>query len=814
MPSCSICELKHFWDVETFCTWLFQQKNALVLAHNASGFDSIFIQNFIQKNTNFIKSTTIVNGTKILLIETEDLRIIDSLSFIPIPLCDFPKTFGITELKKGFFPHKFNKQENFSYIGTTPDKSFYGVEHFSNKKLEEFNIWYESVKDQVFDFKKEILEYCRDDTDLLMKGILAFKNLILDITKTATLEGIEPFETSLTLAGLCQFIFRRNFLKPKILPFIPEFGYKNHSNNSIEWLHYLMSKNENLHIKHARNGGEHRIKGLFVDGYDEKTDTIYEFAGCYWHSCPKCFPHGKTFNNTFQTTSDQNYEKYLSKKNILIANCKNYIEIWEHEWNIIKNNFKTDTVPGIRIRDALFGGRTNAFTLFYEIEDNEEIHYVDFTSLYPAEMKNRVFPVGSPIYMYENLKKVDLSKILGLIKLKILPPKNLLLPLLPQKSNDKLMFTLCKKCASSLNKNYCNHTDEERAITGTWVSLEVQKAIQLGYKVLKVYEIIHFPESQLYDPISKTGGIFTEYINIFLKGKQEASGYPGDCETEKDKEKYIQEYFDIEGIRLDPKKIEFNAGKRFICKIFLNAFWGRLAMNPDKTSYRIVRKAADWFKLVSDDTKIIKSFNVLSEEAVEVFYSNKVIDNLTDTSLIHGCFVTAHGRLDLYKEMEKLGDRLLYVDTDSLFYRWKPKQYKPVLGRFLGDLTNELKSGEFITCFISAGPKNYSYITNKSKENITVKGFRLSHSVQKHINFESVKNMVLKDQNKIIRVSQLKFSRSKTDWSVTTSSIDKDYGFCYDKRIILSDLSTIPYGYETHERQLKENKINNKLYNL
>ena len=104
---------------------------------------------------NFIKSTTIVNGTKILLKETENLRIIDSLSFIPIPLCDFPKTFRITELKKGFFPHKFNKKENFSYKGTIPAESFYGIEHFSNKKLEEFNAWYTSVKDQVFDFKKK-----------------------------------------------------------------------------------------------------------------------------------------------------------------------------------------------------------------------------------------------------------------------------------------------------------------------------------------------------------------------------------------------------------------------------------------------------------------------------------------------------------------------------------------------------------------------------------------------------------------------------------------------------------------------------------
>ena len=30
----------------------------------------------------------------------------------------------------------------------------------------------------------------------------------------------------------------------------------------------------------------------WVDGFDEITWTIYEFHGCYYHSCPVCFEEG------------------------------------------------------------------------------------------------------------------------------------------------------------------------------------------------------------------------------------------------------------------------------------------------------------------------------------------------------------------------------------------------------------------------------------------------------------------------------------------------------------------------------------------
>lgn len=55
------------------------------------------------------------------------LKIIDSHNFISAPLATFPKTFGLNELKKGYFPHYFNTKENKNYIGPLPDKKYYGT---------------------------------------------------------------------------------------------------------------------------------------------------------------------------------------------------------------------------------------------------------------------------------------------------------------------------------------------------------------------------------------------------------------------------------------------------------------------------------------------------------------------------------------------------------------------------------------------------------------------------------------------------------------------------------------------------------------
>ncbi len=54
--------------------------------------------------------------------------------------------------------------------------------------------------------------------------------------------------------------------------------------------------------------------------------------------------------------------------------------------------------------------------------------------------------------------------------------------------------------------------------------------------------------------------------------KQQASGWPKWVKTEEDKDKFILEYEEAEGIKLDPTKIEWNSGLRSLAKLMLNSF--------------------------------------------------------------------------------------------------------------------------------------------------------------------------------------------------------------------------------------------------
>jgi hypothetical protein len=87
--------------------------------------------------------------------------------------------------------------------------------------------------------------------------------------------------------------------------------------------------------------------------------------------------------------------------------------------------------------------------------------------------------------------------------------------------NGKLLFSLCKTCAETYKQTKCLHTNEERAFIGTLVTYEVKKAINKGYILNSIYEVWHFENRSQYDPITKEGGLFTEYVNTFLKIKQE-----------------------------------------------------------------------------------------------------------------------------------------------------------------------------------------------------------------------------------------------------------------------------------------------------
>ena len=85
-------------------------------------------------------------------------------------------------------------------------------------------------------------------------------------------------------------------------------GYS--SKPAIEWLEKT-AKQLKIHIHHAMcgHGGERHVLGAPVDGFEPKTCTVFQFHGCWWHGCPRCFTdrgrqirHGKTRDELYAAT--------------------------------------------------------------------------------------------------------------------------------------------------------------------------------------------------------------------------------------------------------------------------------------------------------------------------------------------------------------------------------------------------------------------------------------------------------------------------------------------------------------------------------
>ena len=286
---------------------------------------------------------------------------------------------------------------------------------------------------------------------------------------------------------------------------------------------------------------------------------------------------------------------------------------------------------------------------------------------------------------------------------------------------------------------------------------------------------------------------------MFLKSKQEADGYPEYAKSDEEKQKYIKDYYEREGVKLDSEKIQKNKGLRSVMKMLLNSFWGRFGMNTNKTQYKVISDPLEWFDMVSDDQYVINNADFSHPNYVQVFYSTNedMHAGSTQTSVVLAAFVTCHARLKLYQELKKIDKRVLYFDTDSIIYVKVPGQYDPPLGDYLGDFTDEVKKkgANYITEFISAGPKNYAYKMDNGKTSCTVKGFTLNHISSLVVNFDSIREIVLNDREKKLQVEQLKFTRDKKNWFIKTDIVSKMYGFVYDKRVLLDSFYTLPYGY-------------------
>ena len=121
----------------------------------------------------------------------------------------------------------------------------------------------------------------------------------------------------------------------------------------------------------------------------------------------------------------------------------------------------------INISEDSYRGIIQASKAYYRVKEN--VHYVDVKCPYPYICNNGKFPLACPkVYVGKECSPDCLDRE-GIINCKVLPPGQLYHPVLPYKSNSKLMFPFCSVCADTMNQDPCTNSDEERCKVGTWL---------------------------------------------------------------------------------------------------------------------------------------------------------------------------------------------------------------------------------------------------------------------------------------------------------------------------------------------------------
>ena len=229
-------------------------------------------------------------------------------------------------------------------------------------------------------------------------------------------------------------------------------------------------------------------------------------------------------------------------------------------------------------------------------------------------------------------------------------------------------------------------------------------------------------------------------------------------------------------------------------------FLGKFAQRSNLTKTKMVTEPKEFFDILSKFE--VSDARLVNDEMVEVHYKEKdeFAEQNDKVNIVIAAFTTAYARLKLYDLLDLLQERVLYYDTDSVIYIHEPCKPDPPLGNYLGDLTDELDAGDYITTFISGGPKNYAYITNNGKSETKIRGITLDYAATKKINLDVMRHLVHSHVNchteeKVTVDMPFKITRDKKEKNIVTKRMKKDYRVVYNKRVITENYGTLPYGY-------------------
>ena len=712
--------------LKDFCKFCFASDEALaykkarqvVWAHNNARFDGMFIlQGFCKWMAT--DPSIIFKGHSPMRIKWRKVEFKDTYLYVMSSLDAWARQFGLKTLK-GFFPHDFNLPENQEYVGPLPPEETFSTKFMSEKKYAEFKKWYDEEKQAIesgqkplWNFKEELLKYCENDVDILMEAWLLYQQKMFDLT------GIFPGGIRDVSAASYTNLVWKSTIENGTIGVIPINNYVRNDNQSEvarEWLNYedMIYQGGEMIYSGKGIGGERRIplgnSFYKVDGFHEPSNTVFEFTGCFYHGCSSCTRPYSRFPLNNLTYRDLN-TRFANTVGYMKNRGFNVVVMWECEWKKLRkepevatllkeiHEFIPDGSP-INPQDALYGGRTGASSVYFpgrrEKVGKHQISGLDFNSLYPSVNAEEEYPVGHPRVKMGTTDDFDQSidYYFGLMKCVLLPPPDLFHPVLPFRvpgkgKSQKLVFPLCRTCAINRQRERCQHNERERCLDGTWPTPEIYKALQQGYKFLKISSVWDYCTEDG-ERKKKRRGLFREFVRKFYELKALASGYPPSCTTPDQKEAFLRSFEKIEGIKLDPSKMEWDPVARAAAKLQLNSLWGKWAQRLDeRKTTKIFHDAVTLHRFVNDPR--YSDFELHLINAGTGIIKGKIVKELqrpnTKGNRVHAVFTTAWARLRLYNALIILGKRVVYYDTDSIFFRHLiGESFDLPIGDFLGQL--------------------------------------------------------------------------------------------------------------------------------
>jgi hypothetical protein len=302
-------------------------------------------------------------------------------------------------------------------------------------------------------------------------------------------------------------------------------------------------------------------------------------------------------------------------------------------------------------RQALSGGRTEIFTSVLNKSPGDYLQYADFVSLYPCVNTYRDYPVGDyellrPPYteaLITDLLATD-SLRLGMFQVEILPPTDLVIPVLSMRIRDKSIYALCRTCAETNRQSQdCPHNDAERALQGVWCSPELALALRHRYRLRVVHQVMLFDR--------RSPDLFKGYMKSAFRLKAAASGYPPGIETDEQRQEHCDQLQQQDDVQLAPEEIEFNPGKRAVAKTvsftsvcamytraahascthelkhffpfqLLNSLWGKFGQSITSATH-IVRSQERLDALIDDPHLDLQSLDVNTDGSITIVVTPK-----------------------------------------------------------------------------------------------------------------------------------------------------------------------------------------------